>query len=112
MRHLRPVTAWGLSYYALLLFSGIFLGEAAYFLWPQLFLFWLRLDSMVAFVTAVLAEGILIFFVGEKVNDSLVQAQHPIPAALAGLGTLAITIGGLLFVAWNVAEFMDWPIAP
>ena len=47
-----------------------------------------------------------------RIAFDIVEIHSPLTAAIGGLGVMIVSLGGLLFLAWNIAEFMDWPIAP
>ena len=113
MKNLTLTAKFGLVEYIAFLASGVVIGEAVFFPWPNLFMFWLRSDSVIGFVLSVSAGAIAIIFVSHAVERVLpVLKERPVHAAFGGIVATITSLVILLFLAWNTAMFMGWPIAP
>lgn len=110
MTRQRSVVTWTALWYGSLVVAG-FLSEWARLVWPYSFMLVLGLDSWIAFYATCLlgaALGIGMAWLVERRST----VKSVTLAAVLGLISLVLALGAALFVAWNVAEFYDWPIGP
>jgi hypothetical protein len=104
-----PVLA-ALGWYALLMLSGLVVGELAFFPWPHLFMMWVGWKSAGSFVLALLIGAAAIGLLGVLLRRApAFRTRTPWKAILAGLALAAGALVLLLVGAWVTATLLGWP---
>ena len=104
------VVSWALSWYVLMLVSGLVIGEAAYYLWPHMFMLFLGLESYPAFIGSLVLGAVSIWVAAKLISRSrLVKRLGGVSKSIAGVVCVVATLCLLVFMAWNVAVYFGWP---
>ena len=80
-------------------------GEVVLFLWPQLPMLWLGIDSILGFATMLLIGVFAILFLGWWLDRRLPRwsAASRFPSIAIGLGIALVSVSALFVLAWCLA---------
>ncbi len=106
-----------LTFWAIIWYAGFLVGRLAgdFDIWPGYFALLLRLDGVrpawIVEASIWLFGGIVVGLLA-RAAESQARVRSWLTAALLGLGCVFVMFILLHFVAWNIAEFFDWPTGP
>ena len=110
MKRQTAATSWAIAIYLILPLSSLVVGEASFFIWPQIVMLWLRLESFLAFI-ALIMFPILVFHVLNNIFNRMVESWLRFPSSLAGIILVVCFLILAHVIAAMFALIMGWPLA-